>query len=337
MADVYGEADSFRAALLRRDAQASRLMVAYYASLWRSLQADLDALTRQITEARLAGTPVTRHWLFRQERTRRLLDQLARGLEAFARLAEGTITAEQQAAIDLARQHAMTLLDAITPPGTALAFAVLPSEALTQLVGTLRDGTPLRSLLDELAPDGSQQARNALVQGVARGANARQIGRDLRTALGGNLVRSITIARTETLRSYRESSRLLYQQSGVATGWVWRSARTRRTCAFCWSMHGTIHPLSEYMKTHPRCRCTMVPWRPERPTPTPGSELFDTLSEADQRFVLGPAKYRAYQGGALQLDDLRGFARDPKWGVVGYERSLTAVLGDKAARFLKVA
>jgi hypothetical protein len=63
----------------------------------------------------------------------------------------------------------------------------------------------------------------------------------------------------------------------------------------------------------------------------PGPQIFAKLPEDQQRAILGPAKFAAYQAGAIGLEDLRGIRRDPRWGKVGYERSLREVLGPHRA------
>src|SRR5690606_38014624 len=108
------------------------------------------------------------------------------------------------------------------PPTVRLRFTRLPSEALTDLVGTLTDGSPLRRLLDELGPDASRAARDTLVNGVILGQGPRQIAREMRQALGGNLVRALRIARTETIRPYRTATLRSYAaNSDVVRGWRW--------------------------------------------------------------------------------------------------------------------
>ncbi len=59
---------------------------------------------------------------------------------------------------------------------------------------------------------------------------------------------------------------------------------------------------------------------------------FARLFEEQQRAILGPAKFVAYKGGQIALEDLRGFRRDPRWGRVGYERSLAESVGSAAVR-----
>ena len=57
----------------------------------------------------------------------------------------------------------------VPPPGVTVTWARLPREAVTDLVGFLQDGSPLRDLLDELGSEASRAVRDALVAGVATG------------------------------------------------------------------------------------------------------------------------------------------------------------------------
>ncbi|MCL5957851.1 MAG: phage head morphogenesis protein [Chloroflexi bacterium] len=105
-----------------------------------------------------------------------------------------------------------------------------------------------------------QDVRKALLAGLATGQPQTVIARAVRQALGGNLVRALTIARTEMLRSYREASRQTYlANSDVVNGWIWHAVLSTRTCAACWAMNGTLHKLNERLDDHVRGRCAMMP------------------------------------------------------------------------------
>lgn len=105
-------------------------------------------------------------------------------------------------------------------------------------------------------------------------------------------------------------------------------------------MHGTKHELDEVFGSHPSCRCNPGPTvlGPDSPVVRLGTERFAALSAREQLHILGPAKYRAYREGALDLPDLVGVRNDPRWGLVRGERSLTAVLGqDRAMAYRRAA
>lgn len=344
MPDIFAAADVHRAALLRRERAAAAAMVDAYGLAWRAIGVRLGALTAQIAAARARGEDVSPSWLLRAERLTGLLAEVETQLRLFARFTERRIADEQLAAVRAAQGNARQLVllgMGDPPPGVAVSFASLPTGAVTDLVGVLSDGSPLRSLLDELGPQASAEVRRVLVSGVALGESPAAIARRARVAVGGNLVRALTIARTEVLRSYREASRRTYEANrDVVAGWTWHAALTVRTCAFCWAMHGTDHRLEERMATHPRCRCAMVPrtrtWRElgyDVPEPARrivrGADAFEDLAAAQQLKVLGPGKFAAYRDGRLDLADLVGFRRDARWGRVGFERPLREVAGGK--------
>lgn len=350
--DIYGLADQFRNALLRQERAAASELVRAYGAAWGRIRERLTALTRDIAEVRAAGGTVPMEWLLSQERYRLLLPQVEAELRVFAQFAEHRIIAEQAEAVSAAQAHAgQLMLRGLGPPpvGITVTFARLPAGAVTDLVGFLADGSPLRAILAELGPAAASAVQTALLAGIATGQGPRDIAQAVQRAFGGNLARALTIARTETLRAYRESSRRVYEaNSDVLEGWTWHAKLDTGTCAFCWSMHGSLHEVTERFASHPRCRCASVPltktWpalgspgvRETRIEVPAGAQRFARLSTADQHAVLGPAKFAAYQDGAMSLEDVRGFRLDPRWGPVGYERSLRDILGVREAAAFSV-
>lgn len=229
--------DRFRRELMQMERAAATEMVRTYGQVWKRIKAQLDDLTAQIETARAAGETVSPSWLFERQRLQSLQRQVEREIATFARYAERSIVAQQSEAVLAAQSHAEQLTLAALgepPPGVFVTFSRLPSGAITDLVGALQDGSPLSTLLDQLGPQASRGVREALIAGVATGQGPREIARRARQAMGGSLSRALTIARTEVLRSYRESSRRSYQvNDDVVKGWVWHSALGLRTCASC--------------------------------------------------------------------------------------------------------
>jgi SPP1 gp7 family putative phage head morphogenesis protein len=328
VADIYETADSFRASLLKRERAAASQMVRAYGLSWQRIQIQLARLTKQIEQARARGEDVNQYWLLRQERYFALNAQVLAELQRFIKFAEPTIIAEQKAAVEAAQQQAATLMSKATGEARAEgSFNKLSPLAVERMVGFAGDGSPLRTLLNKLGADAALRVSDALTQAVALGYNPRKTAAQIRAALGGNLARALLISRTETIRAHREASRQTYlANSDVVEGWQWVAALGPRSCPVCWAMHGTIHPLTEPLASHPACRCTSIPIvdlsAPSRVKP--GAEEFARLSEAEQRQILGPGKFAAYNAGKLPLENLVGFRRDPQWGPVRFERSLSA-------------
>jgi hypothetical protein len=144
-------------------------------------------------------------------------------------------------------------------------------------------------------------------------------------------VRAQTIARTETIRVYREASQENAKaNSDVVMGWYWQASKSERTCAACLAMDGTFHTVSKRLLSHPNCRCAQV-WATETPgrVPQRGSAWFREQPAVTQDFILGPTAGALYRQGEVKLEDFVGQRRDPDWGQYYYRRSLETALGRK--------
>lgn len=336
-----------RAALLRGERQAASEMVRAYGEIWGRIRGQLDLLLEAKATAEAAGEAVDAAWLFKHERLQSLQSQVEHELRGFAEFADPIITRQQGLAVDAALDHAEELTRLAMgklPPGIGFRFNVLPTDALVDLVGFTAKGSPLRELLDGLGQPAGAAVRDALIQGVALGQGPAEIARQVRRASGMGLDRALKISRTEPLRAYRESTRRQYEaNSDVVDGWVWMCALTPRTCAVCFALHGSIHPLSEQLDEHPCGRCTALPhvksWSElgiegvpdNRPVVTPGAEQFAALEPAAQDAILGRAGGAAYRAGALRLEDVVGQRFDPDWGSTRRVKSLREVLGAEEA------
>lgn len=339
MVDLARVARSQRADLLDVDAALASTLVDLYAAAWRRIRDRLDAVTAEIA----AAEAPSRAWLLRQESLRQLESAVVAEVTRIAQSGNGAITVAQWRAVQMAQEHARAFVTEAMgdpPPGVALPWAGVPADAVLELVG----GDTLAAVLASLPADARDVVRAALATGMITGESPDAMAKRVRSAFGGNLSRAITVSRTETFRAYREANRKAYQANkDVVTGWRWMAALSRRTCAFCYAQHGTEHELAESLASHPRCRCVMAPivktWADlgydvdEEPQKwVDGAAAFGSLDADQQRQILGPGKFAAYQAGALTLDDLVGVARTRPWGKIGFEKSLTSVVGTDAAR-----
>lgn len=261
-----------------------------------------------------------------QQRMLVILDGIEEEMTKAAAGAIPLVKAQQAAAVlqagrDLGEQlRGLDLTHRIDPLANERMFAALSPES------------PLAELLGRANMAGLAKARSALFTGVALGSNPLKIAPKLRQALDIPRWRAETIATTEVLRTYRGSTRERMRQQGFDQ-WRWISAHDGRTCAMCWAMHGTLHPISESLGSHPRCRCSQSPVPSDGGLDvTSGEDEFADLSEREQRNILGDAKFKAYDSGAVTLSDLVAVETNPRWGTVRYEKSLSAVLGGDAAR-----
>lgn len=328
-------AATFRDALLRRDETTLRRLALAYKPVYQGIQAEIARLTEQIASARARGETVRPAWLRQRGRLEALERQVLEQWAQFADVAEAIITETQREAVQAAASEAAQLISAgIRDTGGFLAGSLtrLRPDALAELVGVLSDGSPLRSLLDELGRDAASQVEAALLRAVATGRGARQTAGDIRNALGGNLNRALTTARTEHMRAYRGASLQTYQaNSDLLRGWQWRASPSRRTCPVCLAMDGREFGLGEPMVSHANCRCTMIPLLTNRPAPERrqpyGAEWFAQQDAATQRAMLGPGKFALYQQGRITLADLVEIRNDPRWGQGLRQRTLEELTG----------
>lgn len=350
MPDVFDIAARHRREVLERDTAAIKRLVLAYGQVYQRIQIQLDSLLVQMVAAKESGQEISAAWLFQEQRLLLLERLVEQQINDFARISGAAIEDEQRYLAILGEQHTRELIMlglSPLPAGATVAFSYLPREALDSLVGFLSDGSPLSDLLSELGTDASKSVRTALIQAVGTGMGPRETAREIRTALGGNLTRALTISRQETLRAYREASYQSAQRnSDVMRGWIWQSALGRRVCPLCIAKHGSFHKPDERLNSHIACRCTQVwitkSWAElgfpgvedtsvQRGDITPGADWFDGLKPSTQRAILGNAKYAAWQSGAITLDDLVAEMHSRQWGDGLRERSLTEIVGQEEA------
>jgi SPP1 gp7 family putative phage head morphogenesis protein len=337
VADIYTQAQDFRERLLARERAASAEVARAYLKALQSVNPQIEALREQIAAARrreaTVGEIVNLPWLLaQQERLEALTRQITTEVERFAGPAARITTDAQREAAGQGEDSARELIATATN-GARVSFATSPgsllaSRAVEQLVGFSSDGSPLADLFGSLGPAAAHAVRDQLTTGVALGWHADKIARGMREAFGGSAVRALTVTRTETLRAYREASRLTYDENrDIVAGYVWTCSFSSRTCALCWAMSGRVFQTNEVFGTHPNCRCVMIPHARENPADVrPGPELFDKLDDSTKRDILGPRKFEAYKAGRFTLPQLVGERVDARWGLVRFERSLKDVI-----------
>lgn len=172
-----------------------------------------------------------------------------------------------------------------------------------------------------LAAEAQASIRQQIVRGVVVGENPRRAAslavRGIEDQWNGGLARARTIASTEMLDAHRlAAQRVEEANSDVLAGWEWLTHADERTCRACISQHGTKHDVDEPGPLgHPRCRCARVPvtksWEElgfsgmrEAKSRTPTrEELVESLSEAQQREMLGDDGYAAWKAGRYPIED----------------------------------
>lgn len=334
MATIDDVAARHRAQVLAAERRAAGRILRTWANAADTIRRELAALQDRIAAAQAAGIPVSPDWLRREDRFRTLLATTEQQMRTLVAATEQTLYGSGRTAVRLALEHAGEHIAASTPWAT---FSALDVAAVEAAVGLTSPSSPLRVILREMARDvpgaTAQRIADRLTAGITLGQNPRKVAALIAQDLDGQRARALTVARTEMMRAYRTATLEGYRlQADLLTGWVWYSALDGRTCAACWSMHGKRFPLNEEMGSHPNCRCTMLPDLPDVDPVPDGADQFATLPPDAQLAILGPAKFDAYQAGALTLDDLVQVRRSSLWGTTRSEASLVGVLGPEGAQ-----
>lgn len=308
----------FRRQLDQHAEQQARRMAAAWLTATRGLEAEADALAREIAERAAQGRRLRRIDVMRQERYQALAAQMRAQVARFADVAERE-TAEAQALLGrLALQHSQTLIDAAGGGAQILGqFNRLPVDAFANMVGNTGAGTPLGTLLRTLPNNAVDGMTDALLRSIALGWNPARTSVAMNEAAGVALERAILIARTEQMRVYRAASMDQYRASGVVVGYRRVAAKSPRTCFACLMLDGRMYDLAEDMFDHPAGRCVAVPVVDDRPRAvewTTGETYFLNQSETDQMRLLGPARYNAWRAGRVSLSDMVTVVDDPVWG-----------------------
>jgi SPP1 gp7 family putative phage head morphogenesis protein len=323
MATVGGRADA-----------TTRTLTTAWARAWDELTPAWQAAVADLIARAAADGVWPAPWqLARVERLGAAVVATASALDALAEHARSTIgdgTGEVVVAAGAAEPWLIaSQLPAAAQAAAAATYAArIHPTALDVIVA--RTGQQVTALTRPLSAEATEAMRRALVRGVAVGDNPRTAARDMvrrvQGGFNGGLARALTIARTEMLDSYRETSRYAHAANAdVLSGWLWSCACDRRSCPGCWGMHGTSHTLDEPGPLgHQNCRCSRLPktksWRDLGiPLDEPADLLpdararFDALPEADQVAIMGPARLAALRSGQVGWSDLATRRDNPGW------------------------
>lgn len=348
--DILKAADKFKRALLKENDAALKDMSRVYMRAWNALKKNLDNVIAKIAEAKANGDPISPAWLFQQQRYIELMYQSEQEILKFTRYAAAMVGRQQERALNLGEQHSKQLvlqsLGPIPEDARRVGFQVtwnrVPKAAVQNLVGFLRDGSPLSYKFRDMPAQVSQGIRDTMTIGLATGQNPRRIARMVKQAYGDALVNSLNTCRTETLRAYRTASHESYRaNSDIVKGWLWSAGHSTRTCAACWAKDGSYHNLDEELYDHNCGRCVAIPVTKSWSELVPGAKVKETsaqpwdpeehfrkLSDKEQLQVLGPARLKLWKAGKIKLTDLAQRRVSAVWGDSYQPKSIKQLLAE---------
>lgn len=251
-------AAQFRARIIAGEAQAVIPLIEAYKGLYGRTSAQLKQILAEIDREVATGKAPGVARLYERNRLARILGQVGTELEKIGAQAAKITTDQQLALIQQAGRDAKQFSEITLGPKpggfTGVSWAEVPAAEIESLAGLAGDGSPLKTLLDELAPSGAHRVRNAVIQGVALGRDEREIGAQIQQILGGNMGRALSIVRTEDMRAYRESQRQAFAlNSDVIVAVRWFASLSSDTCPACLALHGREFPPDYVMEAHPNC------------------------------------------------------------------------------------
>lgn len=281
----------------------------------QALLSEMELVANDVLERRNAGRTIDRSTLLRIERYGALLRDARVQLLRFGDVATREIVGGQRTLAGLAIEHAGALIR-LAAGGLDIGFNQLSIAAVENMVGLAGDGSPLNTLLRSAFGEGLERMTQQLIRSTALGRNPRQTAELMAAGNRQALNRTLTIARTEQLRVYREASRQQYAQSGVVQGFRRLATKDARTCPACLMSDGEEYEPGETLREHPNGRCAMIPtvigMRPiawQR-----GPTWFREQPAQTQRSILGPGRYEAWRAGRFDLDQLVTVRRNETWG-----------------------
>lgn len=335
-------ARQFRARLLALDSAASRALIDAYIPIWIGIKGDIDSLIAESVDRQLGPSQIVR-----LDRLQKVQKQLASEMAKYSAFAGGRITTAQGQAVTLALQGTRHSVDLALPPGittqllarAGISWVNLPTEAFANFVGFSSDGAPLANLLDQLGPQVRQGVTESIGEGLARGLSPRDTADLVRQRVGMGLTRALAISRTETLRSYREASRLQYfANSGIVKRYRRVSAKDERVCLACLALDDAVYELDQPLNEHVAGRCAIIPetvtYRDlgipvdQAPFTRETAEgWFAKQPEPTQLQMMGPARFEAWKAGDFEWADMAKVEDNPIWG----KQAVTKPVGELIA------
>lgn len=149
-----------------------------------------------------------------------------------------------------------------------------------------RSFTDLRNVTEDMAA----RMQRTLMDGLARGANPRDLVDDLVDDLDVSEARAETIARTEIIRAHAEGQLDAFEKLGVEEVGVaveWSTAGDDRVCRHCAPLEGVVLTVAEshgLIPAHPNCRCAFIPANVGEDTSDQKrskAEILDAFAEAE--------------------------------------------------------
>lgn len=325
-AEVIAVLRRYRAEMDAREAGMMEQMTQRWLGIEGRLQSDMALLAQRMSELQQAGQTPTIQMVWKMEQYQKLRTQIQNEVEKYNRWAVEAISDEQRAAATLGLNAAQESLSVSLGP-LSQTWGRLPVSATETMIGFAQDGSPLYRLLQMSYPDSVDGLLSSLINGVARGQGVAQTAQEMADGFGMGLQRALLIARTETRRTYTESSINQYQKSGVVASFK-RLVKKETACMACLALDGQTFRAQGDLNDHPRGKCMVVPCVEGVAPPTweTGAQWFKNLPKEDQIKRMGQQQYDLWKAGDIKFADFARWRPNPTWGTAPRVTTLEELL-----------
>jgi len=316
-AAAYEELQTQRSALNAAELAQMERLTDVWTYIVVNLRKDIDKLGTEIAKRVKAGETVSEGALRQMQHYQALMQQATQQASYYAQIVQDDVAQSVIASANAGVEGAVTTTQlAAGEQPLVLAFDQIDIGGVTNLAGLLADGTPIRDILMSRWPETWASIETEMLRGAAKGLSPREIAKSIVDKFGAIMADVLRIVRTENMRAYREATRQTYIQSGVVKQYKRVATKDTRTCVACLALDGRVYPVTQPLVDHPMGRCAMIPIVTGAPAVTwqKGSDWFETLDEADQRAMMGDAKFEAWVDGQFDFEDLAVQLPDSVWG-----------------------
>lgn len=309
--DVVRIAREYREQLERNEDQAIKRMSRYWVRMERQLQDSFTLLVQEIADLQAKGQAVPVQYVYNMRRYQDMLAQIQKEMPGYQMTVEEIITETQKQNYILGLDNAQAVLRASDPSDDT--WNQVGKDAAETMAGFAGNGAPLAQLLQHDYGDMAASVTDALVTGVGLGKSVKTVAQEMRDAMGMEYSRSVRIARTEINRSYRLANAEQYRKSGVVVK-VLRLCYPPTACLACLVMDGDECP-NGVCEDHPNGKCSTIAVTigGHYPEWEHGVDWLKDQTEADQRRIMGDARYEMWQQG-VPLRDMVTMRVNPVWG-----------------------
>lgn len=318
--------ESIRAGIVRIQEQRMVQLASTYADSMRQFQGDIELITAKIADG------MTKSELRSLPEYKRLISGVYDALQEFGNFMTVDLRRQSTEFIRYGNRDAIRLLKTSAGDVGAI-FRELPIEAIEQLARYVDPGQPLYNRIQLFAPENVDRITAMMNDLIGKGYNPVTIGRQINNAFGYGLTDAMRMMRTVQIYSYRDASQANYvANSDLVRGWVWYAKLDGLTCMSCVAQHGSFHKVDEKLNDHHNGRCVQIPVTILSPDPfldaNAGKSWFESLPEADQRKMMGGAKWDAWKAGKFEFSQLSTTKNNDVFGNMKTEASLKELVGE---------